>query len=455
LILQFAENVRSCISHAGRRLRPWRYLPCIPSLVGLGRVTLALAIVLASSGYAGGDEVKAKSPGQEQFEQGLAQLNGKNYTQAEASFKKALAINPKFAAAYLGLADIHEFEGDIAGAGLFLQKAVAISPESAAVQTAWGQYLFSQKRFVEAEKAYQRAIQIDPKAAVPRALLGDLYLLALKKPDDAVMAYRACLALDASNLKANFMLGTALLALGKTEEGETQLGKASNLAPNDVTVRKALADLELRRGELDVAMANYRKILEIAPNTTWAQIGIGDVFMQRKDYNRAISSYQNALAQTPNSVEVQTKLGMSQDLKGDTGSAEASYKKALTLDPKDGVAANNLAWLLAVKEQKPKEALPWAQKAVAANPKNANFLDTQGWIIRANGDAGAALVVLKKAEALAPQNPGILYHLGLVYQELGNSSLAAESYTKALAINKTFYGAADAQARIAAIQARK
>jgi Tfp pilus assembly protein PilF len=455
LIIQLAEKLVFCSSHIGTR--PWRWLTPARTLssVSFGSVTLALAIVLTVSGHAAGDEVKAKSSAQEQFEQGVALLNGKNYTQAEASFKKALGIDPKFAAAYLGLADIHQFQGDVAGAGLFLQKAVSISPESAAVQTAWGQYLFSQKRFVEAERAYQRAIQIDPKAAVPRAQLGDLYLLALKKPNDAVMAYRACLALDASNLRANFMLGTALLAVGKTEEGEKQLGKACDLAPADVTVRKALADLQLRRGALDLAMANYRKVLEIAPKATWAKIGIGDVFMQRKDYDHAIGSYQDALAQTPKSVEAETKLGMSQELKGDNGSAKASYRTALALDPKDAVAANNLAWLLGVKEQKPKEALPWAQKAVAANPKNANFLDTHGWIIRANGDAAAALVVLKKAEALAPQDPGILYHLGVVYQELGKPSLAAESYTKALAINKTFNGAADAQARVATIQARK
>jgi tetratricopeptide (TPR) repeat protein len=454
LNIQHVGNLRSLFPFHEQR-RPRLLFPCVAASRRLGWLILALALISAFAGRVIGDEIKNKSRAQGQFEQGMAQLNEKNYSQAEISFKRTLEIDPKFSAAYLGLADVHQAQGDRAGAGVFLQKAVAISPGSAGVQTAWGQYLFSQKRYLEAEKAYQNAIQLDPKAALPHALLGDLYLLALKKPEDAVNAYRACLVIDGTNSKANFMLATALLTLGKTDESETQLRKASELTPTDLAVRKALADLQLRRGELDSALANYRKVLEITPKTTWAQIGIGDVFMQRKDYNSAASAYQEALAQDSRSVEAQTKLGMSQEIKGDTPSAEASYKKALALDPKDGVAANNLAWLLGVKEQKPKEAIPWAQKAVAANPRNANFLDTQGWIIRANGDTAGGLAVLKKAEALAPQDPGILYHLGVVYQELGKLTLAVESYTKALAINKPFSDAADAQSRLAAIQARK
>jgi Tfp pilus assembly protein PilF len=412
-----------------------------------GYLCALLALTLGSGLFerVAGDDVKPKSPAQQQFEKGVTQLSQKNYAEAEASFKKALEINPQFAPAYLGLADLHQLQGDVKGAGEFLQKAIAIAPENAPVQTAWGQYLFSQKRFVEAEKAYQKAIQVDPKAAVPHVQLGDLYLLALNRPGDAVTAYRASIALNPSDVRANFMLGTALLAVGKTGEGEAQLVKAQDMAPTDMAIRMTLADLQLRQGEIAAAMANFQKTLEIAPTATWAQIGIGDVHRQQKAYDQAISAYRDA----------QTKLGMAQELKGDLPAAEGSYRKALAMDPKNGTAANNLAWMLGVKDQRPKDALPWAQKAVAANPKNANYLDTQGWIMRANGDAAGAAVVLKKAVILAPNDPGILYHLGVVYQELGNRSLAAQSYSKALAMNKQFNDAGDAQARLAAIKPQK
>jgi Flp pilus assembly protein TadD len=132
--------------------------------------------------------------------------------------------------------------------------------------------------------------------------------------------------------------------------------------------------------------------------------------------------------------------------------AEASYRKALDLDPADAVAANNLAWLLGVREKKPKDAMSWANKAVTANPKNANFLDTQGWLLRANGDGAAALPALRKAATLAPQNPLILYHLGTAYQDSGKLAIASQSFAKALSIDKSFDGADDARFRLSSLQ---
>ena len=66
--------------------------------------------------------------------------------------------------------------------------------------------------------------------------------------------------------------------------------------------------------------------------------------MARKDYAQALTSYRDALTKSPKSVEAQTKLGMAQERNGDTVSAEASYRAALALNPKDAVAANNLAY---------------------------------------------------------------------------------------------------------------
>ena len=456
MILHSFENLRIFVTVTKRSLRCSIRLQCIRFPVTPGWVAFALVTFLALSGLSAvGDEIKAKSPAQEQFEQGATFLKEKNYSQAEASFKKAIEVDPKFVLPYLGLSDVDRQKGDMEGASSYLQKALALAPNNAGVQTAWGQFLFAQKRFLEAEKAYQRAIQIDPQAAAPKVQLGDLYLVALKKPAEATIAYREALALDPSNQRTNLMLGVALLSSGDLDQAEKQLTKACDLGPNDLTSRKALADLQLRRGEVDSALENYRKALQIDSNAAWATIGIGNVFMGRQDYSQAINSYRNALTKSPKSIEAQTKLGMAQELSGDLDSAEASYKAALALDPKDSVAANNLAWLLAVKKQKPKEALPWAQKAVATNPKNANFLDTLGWIMRANGDVPGALTVLKKAQALAPQDPGISYHLGLAYQESGNPTLAAESFMKALAINTSFSGASDAQSRLAALQTHK
>lgn len=426
---------------AGRALRRARRLGAF-----------VLGAILATAVLAVADEIGTKSSAQRRFEDGLAELKQNHLDQAETSFKRALEIDPKFVLPYLGLSDVHQQKGDVTGASAFLQKALSLAPQNAGVRTAWGKFLFSRKRYPEAEQAYKKAIALDPNAPVPQGLLGDLYLLALKKPADAASAYQASLALNAAEPHANFMLGLAWLALGKTDEGEAQLIKAKDLDPQNLAIRKDLADVQLHQGKLDLAAENYRKALELDQRAAWAQIGLGDVSMRRKNYQDAIGAYQGALALSSDSVEARTKLAMSEELKGDFPSAEAGYRKAIELEPRNSVAANNLAWLLAIKENKPKEGLPWAEKAASGSGKNANFQDTLAWVLRANQENARALLVEKRAAAIEPKNPQILYHLGVLYEEAGNSPLAATQYAQALAIAKTFDGAADAEARLAALK---
>jgi tetratricopeptide (TPR) repeat protein len=418
--------------------------------------TLPLALVLLTlPSPSFSDSKTPKPPALVDFENGVAEMNAKEFDKAESSFKKALEIDPQFAAPYLGLADIHQHKGDISGAGALLQKALALAPESAAVQTAWGQYLFAQERFSEAQKAYNNAIRLDPKSAAPLGQLGDLYLLGLKKPLEAVKLYRASLDLNPADAHVNFMLAGALLGAGESQEAEAQLVKTRNLDPQNIGVRKMLAELELRQGDLDGAIEDYGKALETSPNAIWAAIGIGDVWMRRRDYDHAIVAYRKALAITPGSAEATAKMGSAQESKSDLVSAEASYRQALTLDPTNGMAANNLAWLLGIKEGKPKEALAFAKKAVAANSKNPNFLDTQAWILRAIGDGPGALAILKQAAAMAPSDPTIYYHLGVAYQDRRESRLASEAYRKALSLNQDFPDAEDAKARADALKSPK
>ena len=83
-------------------------------------------------------------------------------------------------------------------------------------------------------------------------------------------------------------------------------------------------------------------------------------------------------------------LACAADLRGDADAAESHYRTALRLDPRSGIAANNLAWLLAVKRARPAEALPFADDAVRLLGGSPHALDTRGVVRRLLGDAAAA-----------------------------------------------------------------
>jgi len=82
-----------------------------------------------------------------------------------------------------------------------------------------------------------------------------------------------------------------------------------------------------------------------------------DVSMKLSVY-RLLATFYFQVAKYPNAVDM--------------------YRKFLEIEPNDAESLNNLAYVLATELKQPGDALPYAQKAVDANPNSPNALDTLG-----------------------------------------------------------------------------
>ncbi|MGH9360148.1 MAG: tetratricopeptide repeat protein [Terriglobia bacterium] len=418
---------------------------------------LALLAALGCPGGIVADSISAanvvpESPSAKQFQQAATLLRQGKYAEAEVGFENALKTDPKFAPAYLGLAEIRVGKGDVAGAGAYLQKAVALDPRSQAVQTDWGHYLFFERRYGEAKQAFTKAIALDPKVSRPHYELGDLYLLGLHQPAEAAAEYREALAIDPANSRVHYTLANALVEEGRLDDAQSQLEGAVRLDPKKPALLKALGDFYLRRGKPDQAQQAYDRALVVDPKYVPAQIGKGDALVAKGDLNGAIADYTAVLQVAPRATDALVKIAILRDRQGQWEEAERFYRRALDASPKLGPASNNLAWLLLQHHQNPAEAVKLASQTVKLYPASANFQDTLAWALRANKDSAGALIAVKKAAALGPKNPQILYHLGVLYQEAGKPALAVRSYAQALAISRAFDGAEDAESRLAALK---
>jgi tetratricopeptide (TPR) repeat protein len=399
------------------------------------------------------DEVKTvqtlpATPAQEAFNKGELALKSNKLADAQASFQKSMQLDPQLVSPLLGMAEINILKGNVAGADEYLRKATVLSPNDPNVWVTRGHYLFFRKNNAEAEKAFKTAITLNPKLERPYYELGDLYLLGLRRPGDAIAAYQSALAIKPDDSRVHYTLANALAELGRLDETQVQLEEAARLDPKNASLQSSIGDFNLKRGKFDLAQQAFAKAIAIDPHFVAARIGEGDVFVARRDFDHALSSYDAALQTSPKSSAVLIKIGVLQELKGHWNEAEQTYRKALAIDSKLVLAANNLAWILNEHQKKPAEALKWAIAAATLSPKDSNILDTLGWVQRANGDQTSALATLKHANKLAPENPQILYHLGAIYQETKQPQLAIQSLSKALSLSKNFDGAADAQARL-------
>src|SRR5216684_2356565 len=180
-------------------LRRRRFLICTILLSG-SSVLLADDISLPKSSRV--------NPADVQMELGLSSLAKGDLKAAEAAFTESLRLNPALVGSMVGMAGVAVKKGDIGQAESNFQKALATAPRDPALQRTWGRYLASQQKFGEAEASFKKAIALAPKAAaLPQTELGDLYLVSMKKPADALRSYRAALTLDSGSGQAHYGAG--------------------------------------------------------------------------------------------------------------------------------------------------------------------------------------------------------------------------------------------------------
>ena len=120
---------------------------------------------------------------------------------AEASFRKALEVDPRYAEAWnnLGLVLSRLGKGDDAGAAF--QKAIEIDPEMGEVYNNLGFLYHTSLQYDRALEMFNRALQTSSDAAVAYTNLGNTYY-KLSRHEQAIQSWKRALELDPLNENA-------------------------------------------------------------------------------------------------------------------------------------------------------------------------------------------------------------------------------------------------------------
>ena len=97
----------------------------------------------------------------------------------------------------------------------------------------------------------------------------------------------------------------------------------------------------------------------------------------------------------------------------------------LEYQPNNAAALNLYAYSLAQRGERLPKAQEFIAKALALNPTDYSFIDTQAWVYCKQKNYTAAEDLLKYIpQEVLQANPEIAYHLGAVYFETGNREQA-------------------------------
>jgi uncharacterized protein (TIGR03790 family) len=165
----------------------------------------------------------------------------------------------------------------------------------------------------------------------------------------------------------------------------------------------------------------------------------------RGDDSRTEALLLRATELEPRLAGAQLQLGVLYEVRKNHDAAIDRYRRAVAADPQNAVALNNLAYALAVHQQKPQEALPLAERAYRLS-KLPLVADTVGWIHHLLGQNALAAPLLEQAAAGAADNADVLIHAATVHAALGDLARARKELSAALALDARLAARPDVKA---------
>jgi len=200
--------------------------------------------------------------------------------------------------------------------------------------------LINAARYTEAEYKAREILSLHPNAAVVWQMLG---LALTGQGRDALQPLEMAARLLPNDAGVHNNLGNALGRLGELDEAVASFRRALLLNPDFAEAHSNLGCALLELGRFDDAAASYRRALEIESEFADAHHNLGNALRGLGKLDDAAASYRRALEFKPNFAEAHCNLGIALRLQGRTAEAQASCRRALEIDPQSAAALTVLA----------------------------------------------------------------------------------------------------------------
>jgi TolB-like protein/tetratricopeptide (TPR) repeat protein len=204
---------------------------------------------------------------------GFSKRNAAGLAQATEYYTQALARDPLYALAYVGLSRAY---GTRAYMGYLPQdaaypkaiaagkKAIDLDERLATAHAALAPSLLQGEwNWAQSEREFQRALALDPDSADVHYLYGAFFLANLGRHDDAVAELTRAEILDPLGPAIPTRLGVVLINARRFDEAIEAFRKALALEPDFVQAHHYLAQAYRMKGMGDLAIAEGRRLIEL------------------------------------------------------------------------------------------------------------------------------------------------------------------------------------------------
>jgi tetratricopeptide (TPR) repeat protein len=218
-----------------------------------------------------------------------------------AYLQQAIALDPGYALAYLGVAHYYEVAND------------------------W--FAAPRDTMPKVRAAAEKALQIDPTLSEAYVWLASVALMYDWNWSAAKEKYERAIALDANSVVAHEYYAMYLSAIGAATESIAEGKKAVEIDPLSPDANTFLAGVLYFAHRYAEAIAQLRETLEMEPNYSFAHFWLGRAYLQNRELERGIVELRLAKEADPHNPDMISSLSYAYATAGDREAAQRGIEE--------------------------------------------------------------------------------------------------------------------------------
>jgi tetratricopeptide (TPR) repeat protein/DNA-binding winged helix-turn-helix (wHTH) protein len=330
--------------------------------------------------------------------------------------------------------DRQEWRGDtkriLGNAESTYRKALLLNPENPLIKAQLAALLCrlesqfpEPSRRQEIRRLVEEAVTQAPDEPMPWVAQARLLLLE-NKPKEAELAARKALGLGPDFDRGYTMLGEALMAQGRQDEGLKELQRGVEVGQGYLRARLAFAFRLKSASRFDEAAVEYRKVLAYDPDHPTAKHNLAAMYLERGAYLDALRLFREVYEQSgdPRSAN---SLGLVYIYLDRIPEAIKILGEAYRLEP-DPTTARNLAECYE-KIGRKEEARRWYETALSGFDRNLAMGGSRAYLLYSRSFCAAklgrydeALRNIQEAMAAMPNQSSFLFRLAQIHAMAGH-----------------------------------
>lgn len=270
-------------------------------------------------------------------------------TKALHNFERAIEIDPLYALAYAGMAEVYQL----------LPLSDELEPHAA---------------FPKAKAAVLRALEIDDAIPEAHVSLGVILMDFDWNWRGAELSFQKAIELNPNYPAAHQVYGTLLLRLGRIGDAILELKKAQLLDPLSPAINTWMAEAFAHLGEYEAAIRIHRETINFAPDFLFAYYFLVQSYVGTGRLAEAAQAAEDAVILSDDMSLTRSASIFLKAHMGDREGARTELQGLIEKREKKYVSAVNIASGFAVLSETD-EAFVWLEKALAERDSNLTWLN--------------------------------------------------------------------------------